>query len=147
MFFRETWVDEGPFTAYRIPDIAYTDDLGRHQKQMRCVSTFFHRSSRDGIKYNVTNLRRLLECDDKFFLKELEIRAEYGDPPLYKIVECADIDDFFRMIGFDYKAKLWINDGEWSMRAKHTKQADGSSTFKFVDPPYILKRLSEARRP
>jgi hypothetical protein len=141
MIVRETWVGGGPFTAYRIPDIHHSDDRGRHQKHVSCINTFFHRSARDGIKYNVTNQRRLLESDDVSFLKDVEIRLEHGQEPLYEIVECADIDDFFWKIGFDYATKTWALADEWSMRFKFNSETGGC----FVDPPVIQRHLAKSQ--
>lgn len=141
MIVRESWVNGGPFTAYTIPDLHYTDGRGKHQKQMNCVNTFFHRSARDGIRHNVTNQRHFLESDDTSFLREAALRREHGQRPLYDIVECADMADFFQKIGFDYATKTWERPDEWSMRAKVTSYADGGTSVDFVDPPAVQRLL------
>jgi hypothetical protein len=145
MIVREILTHGGPFTAYRIPDIHYTGDRGKHQKQVNCVNTFFHRSARDGIKHNLTNQRRFLQSDDASFLKEEELRRENGQSALYEIVECGDMDTFFEKVGFDYRTKIWARPDEWSMRVKVSPRADGLSDVCFVDPPAILRLLAKGQ--
>ncbi len=118
MIIKETPRTGGQHKVYRVPDVDYSKS-GLFQKWATQVNTFFHRSARDKIRYNLTNLRIFTETEDKTY--ELELKEFYAHLPHWKpieIIDCSTLDDFFGKIGFDYRAKAWLDQNERSMKAK-----------------------------
>lgn len=112
-----------PLKVYRVPDPQKFSGPA-YQKWAGQVNSFFHRSARDGIRYNRTNLRLFTRTEDKTY--EVERSLADLNRPQPDIIDCAALDDFFSMIGFDYRLKTWTAIDEWSMRIKHK---DGGVDF------------------
>lgn len=111
MYILETSFESRQQNIYYIKHVPKVTDKewNRHATRINC---FFHRTAKDGIRYNVTNFRQFTRHDDEEeqFFKNVE---ELTGKSVIKVrLVVSDLDRFFEMVGFNYLTKSWRRQGE-----------------------------------
>lgn len=120
MYILETKFEHREQNVYFIDKIPTALDDGYNKYATR-INCFFHRSAKDGIHYNVTNFRQFTRHDD--FELDMFTHAEKitGKKLINETTHCDTLDDFFALVGFNYKTKTWPRVGEVCRKWNGTK--------------------------